>query len=94
MSLSLFSGVASSAAAADFIGTELDAMLWSEVLGGDVIHRVTWHTDFEPSPNLANEFQTWQPSRQTPATSETVYIVGNRFDSGFAYATISGVPLG
>ena len=78
----------------DFVGTELDAMLWSEVLAGDVIHRVTWHTDFKPGSTLPNEHQGWRPSRQTPATSETVHIVGQRFDGGVTYATVSGNPAG
>ena len=76
-----------------FAGTEIDAMVWSEVLGeADTVTLVTWHTDFKPGADLPNEFQTWQPSRQTPATSERVYLIANRFDGGFEYAMIIGNP--
>ena len=73
---------------ASFVGTEMDVMAWSELLGtGNV------YIDFLYSPfSFANNFFTWRPALQTPATSATVFAISERFDLGVAYARITGSP--
>ena len=54
-----------------FLGSEMDVMAWSELIGTGNIN-----IDFFFSPvNFANDFFSWRPSLQTPASSPTVFVV-------------------
>ena len=81
--------------AAGFLGTELDVMAWSELLS-----RGNVNVQFLYSPGVGAGFaypelySSWRPSRQTPATSEVVHVIGRQNDGGVAYATLSGNPGG
>jgi hypothetical protein len=72
-----------------FLGTELDVMAWSQLVGtGDV------NVDFFFSGgDFANNYFTWRPAVQTPATTATVFVVAQSgANDDVAYATITGNP--
>ncbi len=75
---------------ASFLGTEMDVMAWSELLGTGNIN-----IDFLNSiSNFANDFFSWRPSLQTPASSPTVFVVAETSTNDVAYARITGTPAG
>jgi hypothetical protein len=66
-------------------GAEMDVMAWSELTGtGDLFYTSTF----------SNQFFSWRPALQTPATSATVFAVAERFDEDVEYARITGNPAG
>ena len=75
---------------ASFLGTEMDVMAWSELIGTGTIN-----IDFLNSINdFANDFFSWRPSLQTPASSPTVFVVSETSTNDVAYARITGTPAG
>ena len=75
---------------ASFLGTEMDVMAWSELIGTGNIN-----IDFLNSiNNFANDFFSWRPSLQTPASSPTVFVVSETSTNDVAYARITGTPAG
>ena len=73
-----------------FLGTEMDVMAWSELLANKV------DPDFLYSPNnFPNNYFSWRPSLQTPASTPTVLAVALTTSNGaIAYARITGSPAG
>ena len=80
--------------AGGFIGSELDVMAWSELLGGGDVSVDFWYSGFAPGPVFPNIYSSWRPARATPATSETVHVIARRTDDGVAYMRITGNPAG
>ncbi|HSL34495.1 MAG TPA: hypothetical protein VK871_12640, partial [Candidatus Limnocylindrales bacterium] len=71
-----------------FLGTEMDVMAWSELIGSGAVN-----IDFLYSTNnFPNNFFSWRPALQTPATSSTVFAIAERNDEDVAYARINGSP--
>ncbi|HET9521212.1 MAG TPA: hypothetical protein VFO73_09225 [Candidatus Limnocylindrales bacterium] len=76
-------------AGSGFAETELDAMAWTELLGtGDI------NVDFFYGGNdYPNDYFTWRPALQTPATSATVFVIGENFNTGaVTYTRLTGNP--
>jgi hypothetical protein len=72
-----------------FLGTELDVIAWSELIGtGDVTPQYFTFGNAIPS------YFSWRPALQTPATSATVYLVAENNPGNVAYAQITGNPDG
>jgi hypothetical protein len=72
-----------------FIGTELDVMAWSELVGTGSVQ-----VDYLYSPNhFDNDFFSWRPALQVPATSATVFAVAENDSEGVAFARITGNPV-
>jgi hypothetical protein len=68
-----------------YLGGEFDVMAWSELIGtGDV--------NVQALPT-SDQYFSWRPALQTPATSPTVFAVAERFDEGVAYAAITGPAI-
>lgn len=74
-----------------FLGTEMVVMAWSELKGtGDV--NIAYF--FSPT-SFANDYSTWRPALQTPATSATVHVVGrDLLTDALVYTQITGSPAG
>ena len=65
-------------------------MAWSELIGTGNIN-----IDYLYSPQrLPNDFFSWRPSLQTPASSATVFVVAETSTNDVAYARITGTPAG
>src|SRR4029078_2997070 len=67
------------------LGTELDVLAWSELTGtGDLF------LDYFNNPNgdFANDFFSWRPSLQTPASSPTVFVVSEKSTNDGAYSPV------
>jgi hypothetical protein len=72
----------------NLLATEIDAMAWSQLLTPDLPN-----VDYFFSPaDFPNNFFSWRPALQTPATSATVFVVSERGDEGVAYTKITGNP--
>ena len=73
-----------------FLGTEMDVMAWSELIGTGNIN-----IDYLYSlSDFPNDFFSWRPSLQTPASSPTVFVVSETSTNDVAYARITGTPAG
>ena len=76
-----------------FVGTSLDIMAWSELTGTGAIS-LPELTSYAPGADFPNEFFSWRPAVQAPASSATIFLVAERSDEGVAYAKITGNPAG
>jgi hypothetical protein len=74
----------------DFLGTELDVLAWSQLIGTGAINL----DFFIGGLDYPNNYFTWRPALQAPATSATAYVVGENFaaGNGVTYTTLTGDP--
>ncbi|HEY4632411.1 MAG TPA: hypothetical protein VIH00_00720, partial [Candidatus Limnocylindrales bacterium] len=81
-------------APASYLGTDMEVMAWSELVGtGDVFYDSLYSDNFAGG-SYPDNFFTWRPALQTPATSSTVFAVAEQYLEGVGYARITGSPAG
>ena len=72
-----------------FLGTEMDVLAWSDLTDGDPDFNVAY---LFSGGAFTNNFFTWRPALQAPATSSTVFAIAVHDSLGVAYARITGSP--
>ena len=76
---------------ASFHGTELDVLAWSELIGNGNVNIFFFSN---ATGDFANNFFSWRPALQTPASNPTVFVVSETNANAVAYARINGTPAG
>ncbi len=74
-------------------GTELDVLGWAQLLGTGKVD-ITYLTSYPGTSTYPNEYLTLRPAVQVPATSPTVFGIGDHASAGdgIAYFMVSGLP--
>jgi hypothetical protein len=71
----------------------MDVVAWSEITDDNSDFNVAFlYSGDDDDAIFTNDFFSWRPALQTPATSATVFAVAEHSDLNVAYARITGSP--